>query len=115
MAGIFGVAVTGSQVCLFDWCGHPDVALGKVVEFPNSTGIQRSLISTDLTHVDLKLNNRYIWILMFDVDLLGEGWGSAVDTGVVDTREHEHLFAGFLADVAYLADVHYVMLWCIWF
>lgn len=41
------------------------------------------------------------------MDLLGISCGGAVDTGVVDAFEHEHLVVGFAAEVADLTDVHF--------
>jgi hypothetical protein len=39
----------------------------------------------------------YFFALSFDVYLFCIGAGGAVDTGIVDTAEHEHLVVGFIA------------------
>jgi hypothetical protein len=45
------------------------------------------------------------------VDLFCVGAGGAVDAGVVDAAEHEHLVVGFVAETAVLAYfVHWLRL-----
>lgn len=45
----------------------------------------------------------YLFSLSLDMDLFREGGGSAVDAGIVDTAEHQHLIVGFAAYTAGLA------------
>jgi hypothetical protein len=48
----------------------------------------------------------YLVGLSLDVYLLCVGTCGATDAGVVNTLEHEHLIVGFIAQVAYFADIH---------
>ena len=50
----------------------------------------------------------YFLVLALDVDLLCEGGGRAVDTGVVDAAQHQHLIVRLIAKAAGLA--HFVHL-----
>ena len=49
----------------------------------------------------------YIWILSFDVDLLGIRSGCTVDAGIMDTGQHKHLIIRFFAEITELVHVHF--------
>lgn len=52
----------------------------------------------------------YFFGLSFEMNLFCVGAGCAVDAGVVDTAEHEHLVIGLVAETACLADlVHFII------
>jgi len=57
---------------------------------------------------------RYILVLALNVDLFCICTSCAVYARVMDTREHEHLVIGLVANTASLADVVHRWLYNLW-